>query len=83
MTLTALCPETEMTTRVDLEVCRIMVHCVRRPHTRAVACRACMRELLRHMIRVRHLLEIRLMALVTIRIHKLVVAIHVTRLALY
>lgn len=78
VTLTAQCPPPPVITRINPEKCRIMVHRIRRPHARAVTRCAIMRELLRHMVRVRHLLEIRLMTLVTIRVYKLVVAIHVT-----
>jgi len=47
-----------------------------------VALRAIVTEVPRHVIRVRRLLELLLMALVTIRVMQLVVAIHMARLAL-
>lgn len=83
VTLVALCPFTSVTPGVDPEIRGIVVDCVRCPHTRTVTHCAIMRELLRHMVWTVHLLEVRLMTLVAVRVHELVVAIHVTRLALH
>jgi transposase len=78
MTLAALRPTSIVVARIDPEPRCIMVHRVRRPHTRAMAHGAVMGELLCHMVRIRHLLEVCLMALIAICVHKLVVPIDVT-----
>ena len=58
-----------------------MVHRVGRPDACAVTLRAIMREDLTDMIRVRHLLEVRLMTLIAVRVLQLVVAVDVAGLA--
>jgi hypothetical protein len=83
VTLVALCPFTSVMPGVDPEECGIVVHCIRCPHTHTVTHCTIMRELLRHMVRTAHLLEVRLMTLVAVRVHELVVAIDVARLALH
>jgi len=70
-----------MPPRVDPEVLCVMVHRVRSPRRCFVTWRAIMREHLRYVIRIRHLLKIRLVALEAIGILQLVIAIHVTCLA--
>lgn len=66
---------------VDPEIPRIVVHRVGGPCCCTVARRAIMRKHLRHMIRIRHLPEIRLVALETIGVLQLIVTAHVTCLA--
>ena len=66
---------------IDPEILRVMVHRVGYPCSCTVAGRTIMREHLRHVIRIRHLLKIRLMTLVTIGVLQLIVAIHMTCLA--
>ena len=53
-----------------------MVECRRSPYGRRVALVAGVHKVARRMIRVRHLLVIRLMAHVTVRIGKLKIVIH-------
>ena len=83
VTLTVLRPPSVMVTGVDPEIRSVMVHRVRCPYARAMAHGAVMGELLCHMVRIRHLLEVCLMALITISIDQLVVAIHMAGLALH
>lgn len=82
MTLTALSPSIEMVTRIDPEPGSIVIHCVRSPHARAVALRTVVGEELRHVVRVCHLLKIRRMTLIAVRVHKLVVTVDMASLAL-
>jgi hypothetical protein len=82
MTLTALSPVVTVVTRIYSEPVLIMIHRVRSPDARAVTGRAGVIELLSDMVRIRHLLVLRLMTLIAIGILQLVVAIHVARLTL-
>ena len=82
MTLTALRPPVEMMSRVNPEPGCIMIHRVRPPHARAMALRTVVGEQLRHVVRIGHLLKIRRMTLITVRVHKLIVAVDMARLAL-
>ncbi len=61
--------------------CAVIERCTR-PVRRRVTLGAIMTEVACYMVRIGCVCEIRLMTLIAIRVHKLVVAIHVTRLAL-
>jgi len=76
--LAALRPLIPMRPRVDPEILRVMVHRVGCPCSCTVAGRTIMREHLRHVIRIRHLLEIRRMTLIAFRILELIVAVCMT-----
>ena len=82
VTLTALRPPVEMMSRVNPEPGCIMIHRVRPPHTRAMALRTVVGEQLRHVVRIGHLLKIRCMALIAVRIHELIVTVDMASLAL-
>ena len=60
-----------------------MVHRVRCPHGRAVARRAIVWKLLRHMVWIAHLLEVGLVTLVAIRVDQPIITVHMARLALH
>ncbi len=82
MTLTALGPPVEMIARVNPEICRIVIHRIRRKHGRAVAHRTIVRELLCHVVGIGHSLVVCRVAHIAIRVVQLVVPVHMARLAL-
>jgi hypothetical protein len=64
------------------ELCRVVIECCRLPCCRCMACLALMTEVARNVVRIRSSLEIRRVALITIGIGQLIIAVCVTRLAL-
>ena len=78
VTLTALRPAAAViTTRIDPEIRRIVVHRIRREHRLTVAHGTVVGELLCHVVGIGHSLKIGRVAHVAIRIVQLVVAVRV------
>jgi hypothetical protein len=80
--ISALRPPAPVSAGIDLEVLLVMVKRRRFPRRGGVTRETLMTEVRNHVIRVRGASEIWLMALVAVRIHQLVVAVHVTSLTL-
>jgi hypothetical protein len=82
VTLRALRPLTSMSARIDLEILRVVIEGRWRPCGGRVTCLALVAETGDDVVWICRTGKIRLMTLVTIRVHQLIVAVDVTRLTL-